>query len=113
MEEKKNVTSVKLSYEQLENAAKQISSQADALVKENNQLKAALQQLSVQNSYTELNFRFKVLENHTLFDTKFVKRIVTEIEETMTPINKEEQTQEQTQENKGETQSEVTNTEKK
>ena len=99
MEEKsENAKPKKLTYEQLEQAAKQISQQADALYKENQQLKNAVQQLSNQASYTELNFRFRVLENHTHFSKEFVTRIVKEIEETMTPMTEDSSEKEKTDE---------------
>lgn len=84
----------KLSYEELENAAKQISAQAEAIYKENVQLKQALQQANIGNMYTELNFKFKVLEYGNMFNPDFVGNIIESIEETMTPqeAEKEEET---------------------
>ena len=86
MEEKKvKQETKKLSYEELENAAKQISVQAEAIYKENVQLKQALQQANMSNLYTELNFKFKVLEYSNMFDPDFVGNIIESIEDTMTP----------------------------
>lgn len=94
MEEKKEVKMEakkrKLSYEELENAAKQISQQAEALFKENQQLKKVVQNLSEQAGYTELNFKFKVLKYKDNFNPDFVDRIIKEIEETMSPKLEEE-----------------------
>jgi hypothetical protein len=44
-QDKKENRAVKLSYEELENAARQISAQLDAVLKENSQLKSAVNQL--------------------------------------------------------------------
>lgn len=74
----------KLSYEELENAARQLSVQLDALIKENNKLRAAANQLQLNNLYTELNFRFKVIELQDSFDPEFVDNCVREIERIMT-----------------------------
>lgn len=98
MEEKKEKAKEqrKLTYEELENAAKQISAQFDAVIKENNQLKVALQRAQLANLYTELDFKFKVLQNAEMFSTEFVETCVKSIEEVMTPEpeeaeNKDEQ----------------------
>ena len=75
----------KLSYEELENAAKQITAQAQNIARENQQLRTALQQASLTNMYTELNLRFKVLEFASAFSPEFVDKCVKSIEEIMTP----------------------------
>jgi hypothetical protein len=80
---KETVKNKKLSYEELENAAKQISQQAEALFRENQQLKKAVQNLSNQAGYTELGFKFKVLKYQDRFKPEFVKTIIKEIEDTM------------------------------
>lgn len=87
MEENKEVKreARKLTYEELENAARQISMQMDNLVKENRQLKIAVQQLQLSNMYTELGFKFKVLENTKMFNEEFVEKCISDIEETMSP----------------------------
>ena len=79
----------KLSYEELEMAAKQMAAQGEAIVKENNKLKEALQSMSMSNVYTELEFRFKVLEHPEAFSTRFYDACVAQIEEIMTPKEKE------------------------
>ena len=89
MEEKEIKKEVKkLSYEELENAAKQITAQAQSVARENQQLRAALQQATMSNMYTELNFKFKVVEFASAFTPEFVDRCVKSIEETMTPDRK-------------------------
>ena len=85
----KNNESKKLTYEQLNQAAQQISQQAEVLYKENQQLKEALNRISIQNGYTELGFKFKVVENSTMFPEEFVKRTITDIVNTMTVTEEE------------------------
>lgn len=75
----------KLSYEELETVTKQFAAQLEAASRENSQLKKAVQTLQVSNLYTELEFRFKVLQNADMFSTDFVEQCVKVIEETMTP----------------------------
>lgn len=83
MEEKKQQVE-KLSYEELENAAQQMSVQAKALYEENLKLKEALDQTEVANAYTQLNFRFKVLENYAHFSPEFIEDNIKAIERMMT-----------------------------
>lgn len=85
----KNNESKKLTYEQLNQAAQQISQQAEALYKENQQLRETLNRISIQNGYTELGFKFKVVENSTMFPKEFVERTIAEIVDTMTVTNEE------------------------
>lgn len=93
MEEKEKEVK-KLSYEQLEGAAKQLSAQLDAIVKENQQLKAFAQKLQLDNLFAELNFRFKVLEHAEAFPEEFIDKIVGEIQDIMTPKAAEEEEKE-------------------
>lgn len=65
----------KLSYEQLENVAHQLSNQ-------NNQLRERLQ--NVANVYQRLNYLFMVLQNASHLDEEFVKNCSKEIENIMT-----------------------------
>lgn len=85
----KNNESKKLTYEQLNQAAQQISQQAEALYKENQQLRETLNRISIQNGYTELGFKFKVVENSTIFPKEFVKRTIIDIVNTMTVTDEE------------------------
>lgn len=95
MEEKEIKKEVKkLSYEELENAAKQITAQAQSVARENQQLRIALQQATMSNMYTELNFKFKVVEFASAFTPEFVDRCVKSIEETMTPSPEEKEEKE-------------------
>lgn len=92
MEEKKEQNK-KLSYEQLELAARQLSGQLDTVAKENQQLKTVMQKMQLDNLFAELNFRFKVLEHKDSFREEFVARIVNEIELIMT-VKEEEKEEE-------------------
>lgn len=87
-EEKQEVK--KLSYEQLEGVARQISAQLDYVTKENQQLKTIIQQERLDNMFTGLKFKFKVLEFANFFKPAFVEGIVKNIEEIMTPSEPEE-----------------------
>ena len=79
MEEKevKASNSEKLSYEQLENVAHQLSEQ-------NRQLYAKLQEMQVSNMFKRLDYLFKVVENTGVFSIDFHTRCVEEIESLMT-----------------------------
>lgn len=84
-ESNKTQTKKKLSYDELKAAAQQISVQAEALYKENAQLKKALQQEHMTNMFAGLEFRFKVLKYKEFFDEQFINYCVEGIREAMTP----------------------------
>lgn len=67
----------KLSYEQLENIAHQLSEQAK-------QLYAKLQEANMTNVFKRLDYLFKVVENAHAFSEEFVAKCVAEIEDLMT-----------------------------
>lgn len=67
----------KMSYEELENVATQLSQQ-------NQQLYARLQQADMANMLSRLKFLFKVVENAVNFPDEFVAKCVTEIMDIMT-----------------------------
>lgn len=91
MEEKQTKKkSEKLSYADLETVAKQFAAQLEAVGKENQQLRYNIQQLKLGNMYTELEFRFKVLQNAEMFSPEFVELCVKNIEDTMTPVEEPE-----------------------
>ena len=81
----------KISYEQLENVAHQLSEQ-------NRQLFAKLQELNMANMFKRLDYLFKVIENGHMFKQDFLEKCIAEIEELMTvpedveEDNKEEET---------------------
>ena len=81
----------KMSYEQLEQVAHQLSEQA-------RQLYSQLQQSNMTNMFKRLDYLFKVVENGHMFKQDFLEKCIAEIEEIMTvpeeteEDNKEEET---------------------
>ena len=78
----------KMSYEQLENIAHQLSEQAK-------QLYMKLQAANMSNMFKRLDYLFKVVENGHMFKQDFLEKCITEIEEIMTvpeETDKEEET---------------------
>ena len=78
----------KLSYEQLENVAHQLSEQAK-------QLYMKLQAANMSNMLKRLDYLFKVVENGHMFKQDFLEKCIAEIEEIMTvpeETDKEEET---------------------
>ena len=67
----------KMSYEQLENIAHQLSEQAK-------QLYMKLQDANMNNIFKRLDYLFKVVENGHMFKQDFLDKCITEIEELMT-----------------------------
>lgn len=67
----------KLSYEQLENVAHQLSEQAK-------QLYMKLQAANMSNMFKRLDYLFKVVENGHIFKQDFFEKCIAEIEEIMT-----------------------------
>ena len=77
----------KLSYTELENAAKQIAAQLDAVIKENRSLKVTLNRVSAQNAYVELDLMIKLLPYKDMFHKEFMDSVVAQIENDITAIN--------------------------
>ena len=75
----------KMSYEQLENIAHQLSDQAK-------QLYAKLQEANMVNMFKRLDYLFKVVENTRNFPVEFVTKCITEIMDLMTVPETEEET---------------------
>ena len=73
----------KMSYEQLENIAHQLSEQ-------NRQLFTKLQELNMANMFKRLDYLFKVVENGHMFKQDFVEKCIAEIESLMTVPEQEE-----------------------
>lgn len=67
----------KMSYEQLENIAHQLSEQAK-------QLYMKLQDANMGNMFKRLDYLFKVVENGSAFKQDFYEKCIMEIEELMT-----------------------------
>lgn len=74
----------KMSYEQLENVAHQLSEQ-------NRQLFAKLQELNMTNMFKRLDYLFKVAENGHMFEQGFLEKCIAEIESLMTVPEQEEE----------------------
>lgn len=96
MEENKNTIDLtpeqgrkKMSYEELENVAHQMSEQSRHLYNQ-------LQQMEMTNMFKRLDYLFKVIENRSAFSNVFVDACVSEIEDVMTinPQDNEDNNQE-------------------
>ena len=74
----------KMSYEQLENVAHQLSEQ-------NRQLFAKLQELNMANMFKRLDYLFKVVENGHMFKQDFLEKCIAEVESLMTVPEQEEE----------------------
>lgn len=74
----------KMSYDQLESVAHQLSEQ-------NRQLFAKLQELNMANMFKRLDYLFKVIENGHMFKQDFLEKCITEIESLMTVPEQEEE----------------------
>ena len=81
----------KMSYEQLENIAHQLSNQAK-------QLYAKLQEANMVNMFKRLDYLFKVVENAHAFNEEFAAKCVAEIEDLMTVPETEEETEDKPEE---------------
>lgn len=78
----------KMSYEQLENVAHQLSGQVRVLY-------AKLQEANATNIFKRLDYLFKVVENSHAFNEEFISKCISEIEELMTIPETEEDTKEE------------------
>lgn len=75
--------SEKMSYEQLENVAHQLSEQ-------NRQLFAKLQELNMASIFKRLDYLFKVIANGHMFKQDFLEKCIAEVENLMTVPEQEE-----------------------
>lgn len=91
MEENVKDTAVKenakMSYEQLENVAHQLSEQV-------RQLYAKLQESNLENMFKRLDYLFKVIENAHAFNAEFISKCISEIESLMTLPDPEDEPKE-------------------
>lgn len=91
MEENVKDTAVKenakMSYEQLENVAHQLSEQV-------RQLYAKLQESNLENMFKRLDYLFRVVENAHSFSVDFVNKCTSEIESLMTLPDPEDEPKE-------------------
>ena len=76
----------KMSYEQLENVAHQLSEQ-------NRQFFAKLQELNMANMFKRLDYLFKVIENGHMFKQDFLEKCIAEIESLITIPKQEEESE--------------------
>lgn len=72
----------KLSYDELENIAQQLSNQ-------NRELYMKVQELNAENMFKRLDYLFKVVENEIAFPQAFINNCVEEIQDMIT-LPKEE-----------------------
>lgn len=85
---KKTERPEKMSYEQLENIAHQLSEQTK-------QLYAKLQAANMGNMFKRLDYLFKVIENGHMFKQNFLEKCIAEVVELMTvPEEIDEETKE-------------------
>lgn len=77
-------TPSKLSYEELENVARQLSEQSRNLYQK-------LQEANMINVFKRLDYLFKVIENTQAFDAEFVAKCKGEVVELMTMPESTEQ----------------------
>lgn len=79
MEEKKLKAEKKekMSYEELENVAHQLSEQ-------NRQMYARMQEYNMANTFKRLDYLFKVIEQSVFFKQEFVDKCIAEVEDIMT-----------------------------
>nr|UVM91993.1 MAG: hypothetical protein [Bacteriophage sp.] len=73
----------KMSYDQLESVAHQLSEQ-------NRQMFAKIQELNMANVFKRLDYLFKVVENGHMFKQDFFEKCIAEIESIMTVPEQEE-----------------------
>lgn len=89
----------KLTYEQLEAYANQMTGQMQQMQHKMMQMNNALQQANRQNLYQEIHFGFKVLEFADRFNPDMVAKVVKKLEEVLTPVEEpKEETPEQPKE---------------
>ena len=74
----------KMSYDQLESVAHQLSEQ-------NRQMFAKIQELNMANVFKRLDYLFKVVENGHMFKQDFLEKCTAEIESIMTVPEQEEE----------------------
>lgn len=80
----------KLSYEELEAYAQQLTAKAKSVFEENQKLKQAIEEMTRHFNVEELNLVFKVLDHKDCFSKRFVNKVVKKLEEVLEPENKED-----------------------
>lgn len=87
MEKPEVKENAKMSYEQLEDVAHQLSEQV-------RQLYAKLQESNLGNMFKRLDYLFKVIENAHAFNAEFISKCTSEIESLMTLPDPEDEPKE-------------------
>lgn len=75
----------KLTYEELQSYSSKLFEQAQQLFNENKQLKETIKNISDQHNIAEINLALRALDHKDLFSTEFVSKLVTKLEEMLTP----------------------------
>ena len=83
---KKAVQSKKMSYEELENIAHQLSEQSRVLMQK-------LQEANMGNMFKRLDYLFKIIEFEHMFDDNFIDKCIKEVQD-MISIPEEESNEE-------------------
>ena len=78
------VDNKKLSYEELTNVANGLKEQNNFLMKQCQQMEGKLRELVEVLNFKRLDYLFKVVELGYEFDTKFVSKCISELEESLT-----------------------------
>lgn len=92
----------KLSYEQLQNYAAQMSDQANKLFKENQSLKQKLVDNTRAFGLEELKCALRCIELKESFSEEFIKKVVMRVEEILDPDAKPDEKQVENGESKSE-----------
>lgn len=83
-----------LTKEQLEGALNNLSTQAEHLYKENQQLKKLAEEMNMTNLFKRLDYLFRIInEDNKFISEEFKAKCAKEIEELMTPPAQEEVTE--------------------
>lgn len=89
--EKKETSSQKLTYEQLEAYANQTTMQAQKIYQENQALRQSLEEVRRNVSLKEIELAIKCLDHADLFSDTFITSITSKLEEILTPAEEPEQ----------------------
>lgn len=89
--EKKETSSQKLTYEQLEAYANQTTMQAQKIYQENQALRQSLEEVRRNVSLKEIELTIKCLDHAGLFSDTFITNITSKLEEILTPAEESEQ----------------------
>lgn len=81
----------KLTYEQLVAYAQQTSEQAKKVWEENQMLKKALSETMLTNNFKEIELALKCIDHAEMFSASFIEKVVTRLEEVLTPQEQKEE----------------------